>query len=323
MNADGTNPQRLTVNRSADDAFPDWSPDGTKIAFESDRDGKYEIYVMNADGSGQTNLTREPQTDDEAPAWSPDGTRIAFHSEGDIYAMNADGTGQTRLTRGNQVDVFPDWSPDGTHIIFVGGGETTGYIDEINPDGSGRHRLTKGGSEYFPEWSPDGTRIAFVSAAGGTGDVFVMNADGSGRSNLTRAIKREDFEPSWSPDGTKIAYTSVLDKTAPTVLVAIPSRQRAARQKGVQVVMLCSETCRYRVTGQIGVRGGPRVVLKPAAGKISGFGIKRLKLRLSGAQAKKLAAQLGRGKKASAKIVVQATDPAGNTAVARRRAAVR
>src|SRR6266511_4112674 len=59
MNADGSGQANLTLNRAADDAFPDWSPDGTKIAFHTDRDGNYEIYVMNADGSGQANLTHE------------------------------------------------------------------------------------------------------------------------------------------------------------------------------------------------------------------------------------------------------------------------
>ena len=72
-----------------------------RIAFSSDRDGDYEIYVMNADGSDQTNLTNNDTTDWEA-SWSPDGSRIAFSSRRDgdyeIYVINADGSDQTRLT---------------------------------------------------------------------------------------------------------------------------------------------------------------------------------------------------------------------------------
>ena len=83
-----------------------------KIAFNSNRDGNHEIYVMSPDGSGQTRLTNNPTSDFDA-AWSPDGTKIAFNSDRDgnyeIYVMNADGTGQTRLTNNNADDEYPAW----------------------------------------------------------------------------------------------------------------------------------------------------------------------------------------------------------------------
>src|SRR5438046_3811878 len=78
MNDDGTQVTNLTKHAGRNIA-PAWSPDGTKIAFASNRDGNSEIYVMNADGSGQTRLTHSAAID-EAPDWSPDGTKIAFES---------------------------------------------------------------------------------------------------------------------------------------------------------------------------------------------------------------------------------------------------
>jgi TolB protein len=104
MNADGTNQTRLT-NNPASDGLPAWSPDGTKIAFATDRDsgpGNLEIYSMNADGTNQTRLTNNPAADEE-PAWSPDGTKISFRTNRDdgnydIYTINPDGTNPTRLT---------------------------------------------------------------------------------------------------------------------------------------------------------------------------------------------------------------------------------
>jgi dipeptidyl aminopeptidase/acylaminoacyl peptidase len=84
---------RLT-NNSEDDGRPFWSPDGQMIAFESYRDGNWEVYVMNADGSGEINLTKNSAYDYE-PSWSPDGKKIVFISDRDgnfeIYVMNADG----------------------------------------------------------------------------------------------------------------------------------------------------------------------------------------------------------------------------------------
>jgi hypothetical protein len=86
----------------------------SKIAFESYRDGNYEIYVMESDGTNQKNLTRN-QARDDSPAWSPDGKKIAFGSTRDgnyeIYVMEADGTNQTRLTRNQVYDGLPTWNP--------------------------------------------------------------------------------------------------------------------------------------------------------------------------------------------------------------------
>jgi Tol biopolymer transport system component len=93
MNANGGNPTRLTFNPQSD-TNPAWSPDRTKIAFTSTRDGNPEIYVMNADGTSRTRLTFTSAFEDD-PSWSPDGTKITFWSSRDgnpeIYIMNANG----------------------------------------------------------------------------------------------------------------------------------------------------------------------------------------------------------------------------------------
>ena len=105
MNSDGS-AQTDISNNAATDRDAAWSPDGTQIAFASNRDGNYEIYKMNADGSGQTRLTNNAATDRE-PAWTSDG-RIVFDRGGgtggcgpgaaEIYIINADGSGQTNIT---------------------------------------------------------------------------------------------------------------------------------------------------------------------------------------------------------------------------------
>ena len=122
MNADGTAPVRLTVNAQSSEGTPrwnpspTWSPDGTKIAFASDRDGDQEIYVVNADGTGLTRLTFNP-SQDGYPSWSPDGRQIVFYrrvlGHAQVFVMGADGGNVTRLTELSTVsfNAWPSWSP--------------------------------------------------------------------------------------------------------------------------------------------------------------------------------------------------------------------
>ena len=195
-------------------AQPAYPGSNGKIAFASERDGDFEVYLMNADGSGQTRLTNNP-ADDREPAWSPDGSRIAFARNFEIYVMNADGTGQTQLThKGTGGDEWPAWSPDGTRIAFTGygrSGDPRGAVYVIHEDGSGETRVTNNpANDFDPAWSPDGSKIAFVSDRNVFLDIYVMNTDGSGQTRLT-SDPANDSDPAWSPDGSKLAFSSMRD----------------------------------------------------------------------------------------------------------------
>ena len=141
------------------DGDPAWSPDGSKIAFTSERDnGDREIYVMNADGSGQFRLTASPGFD-ENPSWSPNGKRIAFDSMRDgnleIYVMNADGTKQSRVTNHPALDAIPSWSQDSKRIVFVSDriGKTQRRLFVMNASGSKVRMLTRGAVDMSPDWA--------------------------------------------------------------------------------------------------------------------------------------------------------------------------
>ena len=210
LSADGTTITNLSNDPSAS-YWPAWSPDGQKIAFDSNREFSSNrswdhIFVMNADGSGQTQLT-SGEFHDGWPAWSPDGGKIAFASNRsgrlEIHVMNPDGSGVTQLT--NIFARAPSWSPDGTRIAFIGG-TTTSEIFVMNADGSEVTQLTTSGGRN-PAWSPDGAKIAFASGRDGTSHIYVMNPDGSGVTQLTFGSQPDNY-PAWSPDGSKIAFAS-------------------------------------------------------------------------------------------------------------------
>jgi Tol biopolymer transport system component len=215
IDADGTDVIRLTDSPGFD-FDPSWSPDGTRIAFRSERSGDPEIWVMNADGSDQRRLAAGL-----SPAWSPDGSKIAYAGPGDILCppgqglecsglsiMNADGSEQHRVpdTDGGE---YPSWSPDGKRIAFNANltGDHVMYI--VDADGANYVDLSAVGEGWQVDWSPDGRSILFASgrdqAAPGYDDIYVMRPDGS---EIRRLTNQKAYTPAWSPDGEHVVFSA-------------------------------------------------------------------------------------------------------------------
>ena len=223
MNPDGSHQQRMTTDDGMD-LYPNWSPDGQKIVFVSDRRNNvaaYEMYVMNADGTIQTRLsTTENLSQDTSPQWSPNGDKIAFVRQNrarlDIYTINTNGTGLINLTETQNEYVHRtfSWSPDGKQILFAASTET-GYtildadskLYAMNTDGSEVTPIYRGVIGYgHPEISPDNKKIVYYDLdPANYFQIMTMNRDGSGISYLT-VDNAEHENPAWSPDGSHVVF---------------------------------------------------------------------------------------------------------------------
>ena len=193
---DGSRKRNLTAN-PANDWGPAWSPDGTTIAFNSDRDGGIRGYLMDVDGSNVRRLPIDGWV--EYISFAPDGERIVYEAAvGNYEVFVADiATGErTRLTNAPGNDGWPVWSPDGSTIAFTSERDdcefaprdqecwTTGEPGEhrsvylVDPDGSNLRRVETDHGQFLA-WSPDGQYLLVSGHS-----LHVIRPDGTGRVEL-------------------------------------------------------------------------------------------------------------------------------------------
>ena len=182
------------------------------IAFASNIDGNWEIYLTNTVGKLPINLTLNPAAD-YYPTWSPDGTEIAFFSRRDdnheIYVMRADGTHQRRLTHHPATDKAPSWAPDGKRLAFSSNREGHFDIFLLELESGVVENLTKNLFEDgIPTWSPDGKNLVFHSKRQLNWDIYTINVSTREEQRLTHQPLMDTY-PAWSPDGKQIVYASM------------------------------------------------------------------------------------------------------------------
>lgn len=232
MNADGSDQRRLTTTPELD-RQPDWSPNGTAIAYAIRKPGErinYEVARMTAAGRDKRRLTttQTGQASSQA-SWFPDGGGILFRRSGpgrvsSIWQMDPLGGAIGLRYQPPHPPLYPSFSPDMTRILFTSIMSPAGDTDRgnfvVGADGGGLTALfdVPGAYDSAPAWSPDATRIAFESNADIAGanpegdmEIWTMAADGSDATQLTHNALHDEG-PAWSPDGGRlIAYTSGVD----------------------------------------------------------------------------------------------------------------
>ncbi|MEK7407210.1 MAG: hypothetical protein AAB225_19220 [Acidobacteriota bacterium] len=156
----------LPGSSSRFEGFPDFSPDGERIALMSDRSGTLEIWTCRKDGSNWVQLTRFGKGLTGFPRWSPDSKRIVFDSraegQSDIYVVNADGSGLRRLTKDPSYAALPSWSRDGKSVYFCSLRSGQYQTWRMPAEGGEAIQVTRNGGVGGVE-SHDGRRLYFAN----------------------------------------------------------------------------------------------------------------------------------------------------------------
>jgi Tol biopolymer transport system component len=190
---------------------PAVSPDGTRIAFLSNKDGNDDVYVVARDGTGEVRLTNTPD-EKSRPSWSADGKHVWFSSFASgvsrIYSIDPDGRNLKQI--GTVPGRAATLSHNAKRVLYSTGGWTSVRLSVSNLDGSHARILADNAPVLWNvQWSPDDKRIAYTgrSPEEKALSVWIMNADGSHPRQITHLAPGEGGAqlPAWSSDGRQIA----------------------------------------------------------------------------------------------------------------------
>lgn len=259
---DGSAVTQLT-NDPANDVMPAISPDGSKIAFASDRGGTWDIYLMDIDGGQAVQVTND-RFQNLHPSFSPDGKRLVYCTFGsssgqwELVVINVD---QPAVKQHIGHGLFPEWSPKSDTIVFQRARQKgtrwfsvwTVDLADGEPSNFTEVAASANAAVITPSWDPSGEHLVFCTVLEpgadeqvrpGRADIWVVRADGSGRSRLTQGRHR-NLQPTWAADGSIFFVSDRAGEGAENVWTVRPDQAlqlvESTRESGTQTAEVATE----------------------------------------------------------------------------------
>lgn len=203
----------LLEEKNVENAYPRFSKDGKSFLYQSNRSGKWQIYIYDIPAKSSRQLTTDT-FNNNFPDWTADNNWIAFVSDRDgneeLYLMKADGSGTKRLTNNTSRDIHPYFSPDGKYLLFNSDRNGTLDIYRLELAGNKVDRLTDTPEdETCAKYSSDMKHIVFLRNSYAIDDLFVMDLSKGLSENISKTPAVTDGWPVFSPDGKWIYFSSM------------------------------------------------------------------------------------------------------------------
>lgn len=206
--------RQLTGDRS-NSRHPAWDPDGRFIAFESDRNGTWDIFVLELETGRVAPLVESPESN-RYPAWSPDGSRLLFTSGREgvsrLFVLDIESGRRTGVATPPGSVIFPTWTPDGASASFtLRTAEESKLVSVHLRTLEAQSLVMPAGRDIWPRWAPQGRRLAFFSRRDTGGDddeIYVWSPGSEVPTRITRK-PGHDFCPAWDPSGTHLIFVSI------------------------------------------------------------------------------------------------------------------